>query len=117
MCCIGFASGHARLAAPAVPMDAAGRERQRIGFRARPVDINTRLVIIRSPEERADLGEEATVSRQAAHSHVALDRENEEARPDVARALAGGQAVTAAPASASRLANPACEYALAIFKG
>ena len=62
---------------------AAQRERQRIGFRARAVDVTTRLAILRSMEE---LAEEATVSRVAAHSHVQLDRENEEVRHKLAAA-------------------------------
>jgi hypothetical protein len=55
-----------------------------IGFRARTVDVNVRLGLLRSADE---LSEEAAVSRVAAHSHVALDRENEEVRILAPRAV------------------------------
>lgn len=46
-----------------------------VGVRPRALDTSCRLAILRSVDE---LSEDATVSRAAAHSHVALDRENEE---------------------------------------
>ncbi len=46
-------------------------------FRARQIDINAQLVIVRSAE---DLTEEGTVTRVVHHGHQQLDRENEEAR-------------------------------------
>jgi hypothetical protein len=49
-----------------------------VGFRPRALDHTNRLAILRSVDELSD---EAAVSRGAAHSHVALDRENEEVRP------------------------------------
>ncbi len=46
-------------------------------FRARQIDVNTQLLILRSAEEVTD---EPGAQRIVSHGHVHLDRENEEAR-------------------------------------
>ena len=54
-------------------------------FRARQIDINAQLVIVRSTDE---LTEEGTVTRVVHHGHEQLDRENEEARAVARRGCA-----------------------------
>ena len=68
---------------------AANHGARAIGFRARAVDVNVRLCLLRSADELSD---EAAVSRVAAHSHVALDRENEEVRISAPLAVPAGGA-------------------------
>lgn len=51
----------------------------RISFRSRPVDIDRQLPIVRDPTQ-LDGGD--GVSRNVAHGHQDLDRENEKVRQD-----------------------------------
>mmetsp|Transcript_117 Transcript_117/g.892 ORF Transcript_117/g.892 Transcript_117/m.892 type:complete len:106 (-) Transcript_117:86-403(-) len=55
----------------------------RISFRSRPVDIDRQLPIVRDPTQ-LDGGD--GVSRNVAHGHQDLDRENEKVRHDRPRA-------------------------------
>ena len=94
---LGFRHTPCGAARGAPGLMAANPGARAIGFRARTVDVNVRLGLLRSADE---LSEEAAVSRVAAHSHVALDRENEEVRispPTAVPGPAGGPAGAGVP--------------------
>jgi hypothetical protein len=49
----------------------------RPSFRPRPLDINQKLAVVRDPKEALD---DISATRAVHHSHVALDKDNDEVR-------------------------------------
>lgn len=81
----------------------------RISFRSRPVDIDRQLPIVRDPTQ-LDGGD--GVSRNVAHGHQDLDRENEKVRHDMPRAAGGETQERVLPEKVATIAlqGPAKKY-------
>jgi len=52
---------------------------QRQGFRARPIDVNVSLAIVRDADA---LDQDQSVAREVTHAHKNLDKNNEAVRPN-----------------------------------